>query len=418
MQTSSQSKSSIIVWLGMLAMSSSMVGQFIIFGVPLFLREAGASSQSIGLVFLAAIPFVARFLWAPLVDRFGRAQSGHYRTWIIATQSVVCPLLLCMSMLDPGTQVVFIVVCLLLLAVSIGTQVMAVDAITVRHVSAVDTPRALSFQKGGSAVAGFGLGGVLIFGLGHLGWWAVVLAIFGIHTLVLVGVLLFAKLDLGQQSPSNLQPYSVKRYASVFRRNGVLWIFGITLFVTMGADIPYALKSILLKDAGLTVSQAGLIGIFLANLSGLVAVFVARALIERFGGFVVLNAIGFLSVSLAVGFVGMEGILSTKWLTAGFVIAAGALVYAASVAEASLLYPRVDKVNPASEVSTFNACQGVLLLAINSAATQRLDSVGLNTILMVAIGVSVLGIGLASWRLFLNRRTTVSLISNSGGVHD
>lgn len=385
-------------WLAMLAMSSSLIGQFIVFGVPLFMREAGASSKDIGLVFLAAIPFVARFLWAPLLDRRGLARQGHYRSWVLGTQCLIVPVLIGLALLSPATDTVQIVGCLMALAVLVGTQVMAVDAITVQHVSTSDTPRVLAWQKAGSALAGFTLGGVLIYALGHLGWFAVVLSLAAVHSAVLLVLLAKASLDRGLHASPTPSSWSLQRYVSVFRRPGVVLVFAVTLLVTMGADIPYAMKSILLKDAGFTVSQSGLVGICLGNLSGLLAVLCIRPLIEKQGGLTMLVWIGLVSVGLAVAYLLLAPVWPVQWLTAVFVVSAGALVYGASVCESALLYPRVDKANPASEVSAFNAGQGVLLLTINSLATQQLDTLGLSGILVLACGVSVAGVVLGAAR--------------------
>ena len=58
-----------------------------------FLRQAGMSLTKIGLASLLALPWFFKWLWAPLVDRFGWPQFGRRKSWIVPVQvllALVC----------------------------------------------------------------------------------------------------------------------------------------------------------------------------------------------------------------------------------------------------------------------------------------------------------------------------------------
>ena len=65
----------VLFLVGLMTFAASIMAQFATQGVALFLRAEETSSGTIGLIYLAAIPYTLRFLWAPLVDRseIGRA---------------------------------------------------------------------------------------------------------------------------------------------------------------------------------------------------------------------------------------------------------------------------------------------------------------------------------------------------------
>ncbi|MGL4289306.1 MAG: hypothetical protein ACRCVA_23340, partial [Phreatobacter sp.] len=64
----------------------SMALQFVLHVVPSFLRKAGYPPEVVGLAFLAFLPYALRFVWAPLVDRYGWTRMGRRRSWIVLAQ--------------------------------------------------------------------------------------------------------------------------------------------------------------------------------------------------------------------------------------------------------------------------------------------------------------------------------------------
>jgi MFS family permease len=388
------------VWLAFLAFASSLVGQFIIFGTPLFLRSGGASSAAVGLIFLVAVPYVGRFLWAPLLDRFGSARHGQYRTWIVAAQVLVVACLSGLSLADPATTPSLVIAGLVPLSFALGTIVMAIDALTVRLMSPDKLARAVAWQRAGTAIAGFSLGGGLLYGLGGSGWSVTVAALALVQAAALVVLLLAGHLDRGKTHVRGAKGEGAfwRRVAapflSVFTRPGVPLVFAVGALATLASDVPYAMKSLLLTDAGFSVADAGLVGVLLANACGFVAVLIARPLVERAGSWRATAILGFGGVGLAVLFLA-AGQGAGPWAVASFTVVSGSLVFAASVAGAALLYPRVDPTSAAAQVSSFSALSGVVVLLLNGIATAVFDRLGLALILGIASIASLIGIWLA-----------------------
>jgi hypothetical protein len=340
------------------ACSSAVAGQFIMFAVPLFQRSGGAGSEAVGLMMLVAIPYVARFLWAPVLDRLGSAALGHYRGWLLGPQTALVALFAALAAMDPVAQATALVLLLVPVSVCLGTQVMALEALTVRLVPPPQVPQAVVWQRAGTALA----------------------------------LLLAAPLDRGTEAPAPRR-FGLADYAAVFRRPGIPLMFAVGALTTLVCDLPYAMKSVLLVDAGFAVAEVGLIGIVLANALGLVAALAARPLVERFGGYAVTVGVAVLGCALAglhLGFGQRSG-----WPVAAYTVSAGALVYAASVAQSQLLYARVDPDRAATDVAVFGAVSGVVVLAVNALATGLLDRIGLAGLLALAGAASLAGAALA-----------------------
>ena len=56
---------------------------FLTIGLVAILREGGTPLATLGLLQTIGIIWPLKFLWAPLVDRYGCSRRGHYRSWLI-----------------------------------------------------------------------------------------------------------------------------------------------------------------------------------------------------------------------------------------------------------------------------------------------------------------------------------------------
>jgi len=363
--------------LALIACSAALGGQFVIFGVPLFLRQAGAPSSMIGLFFLVALPFVGRFVWAPLVDRYGSGRVGHYRVWVLGAQTLMTSLLIILSLLDPRAAPALVIACLVLLAACLGTLSLALEALTVRLVPRSQLAKAITWQRAGAAGAGLLLGAGVIWVFGGTGWSSALLALAALQAAALL-LLARTTLDRGMRSPTR-RTFKLSEHVQVFGRPGIPLLFVIAALATLAADLPYAMKTVVLTDAGFDTETIGLVGIVLGNAAGLLAALASRPLVERLGGYRALVVIAALSTAFSIIFVATGP--HSGWRVASYVVATGAIVFAASIAVSRLLYERVDPDRAATQVSSFEALSGVLMIAIAGAATGLLDSVGLAAIL-------------------------------------
>ena len=71
---------------GLLMLSSGMPLGLVMNTLQVFLRGAGVSLKTIGLLQVISVPWSFKFLWAPLVDRFALPWLGRRRGWIAAMQ--------------------------------------------------------------------------------------------------------------------------------------------------------------------------------------------------------------------------------------------------------------------------------------------------------------------------------------------
>ncbi|NND69918.1 MAG: AmpG family muropeptide MFS transporter [Halioglobus sp.] len=96
--------------------------------VPAWLREGGVSLATIGLFSLAGMPYVWKFLWAPVMDRWVPPFLGRRRGWMIMTQVGLLFSIGGLGWLDPAGATTAIMWLVTLVAFFSATQDIALDA--------------------------------------------------------------------------------------------------------------------------------------------------------------------------------------------------------------------------------------------------------------------------------------------------
>ena len=98
--------------------------------VPAWLRSSGVDLKTIGLFALIQFPYTWKFIWAPLLDRYGLnfLKLGRRRGWMIVTQLGLVGTIGALGGLDPQSDVSTIMLIAALVAVFSATQDIALDA--------------------------------------------------------------------------------------------------------------------------------------------------------------------------------------------------------------------------------------------------------------------------------------------------
>ena len=93
-----------------------------------WLAVSGVDIETIGLFSLVTVPYVLKFLWAPLLDRYVPPVFGRRRGWILASQLATIIVLAGLAACYPGNDVTIVAWLALLLAFASATQDVAIDA--------------------------------------------------------------------------------------------------------------------------------------------------------------------------------------------------------------------------------------------------------------------------------------------------
>ncbi|MCA9567774.1 MAG: AmpG family muropeptide MFS transporter [Myxococcales bacterium] len=97
--------------------------------LPAWFKDAGLDLASIGLFSLAMLPYSWKFVWAPLLDRYGLPGMGRRKSWAAGSQVALVVLLAALGALDPRTDTTLVAAVAAGIAFASATQDIALDAL-------------------------------------------------------------------------------------------------------------------------------------------------------------------------------------------------------------------------------------------------------------------------------------------------
>src|SRR5512133_2959472 len=100
--------------------------------VPVIMRQEKYSLESIGLMQLVKLPWIIKFLWAPLVDSKAK-NPRQLRNWILFSELFYAAVILSIGLFDLQTDFRLIVVLMVVAFLASATQDIAVDIFAILH---------------------------------------------------------------------------------------------------------------------------------------------------------------------------------------------------------------------------------------------------------------------------------------------
>ncbi len=90
--------------------------------------QSGASLVAIGALSFVSLPYILKFLWAPLMDRYNLFSIDRRRNWLLLTQSLLLLTIIAMAFFSPGRHVIILTALAFLLAFFSASQDVVVDS--------------------------------------------------------------------------------------------------------------------------------------------------------------------------------------------------------------------------------------------------------------------------------------------------
>src|SRR5438309_7461659 len=87
-----------------------------------WLKDAGVSLTTIGVMSYVALPYLLKFLWAPLIDRYPLPWLGRRRGWILAMQVALALTIGLFALQNPAVALTPISACAVAIVFFSATQ--------------------------------------------------------------------------------------------------------------------------------------------------------------------------------------------------------------------------------------------------------------------------------------------------------
>ena len=267
--------------------SSGLPLFFIIQLLPAWLLSYGLTLKTIAAFSLTQLPYVFKFLWAPLLDRYSLIPAlGRRRSWMLLTQAGLLVAIAAYALLDPQVQLKYVVALSIGVAFLSATQDVAVDAF--RREILIDKELGLgnSIHVNAYKIAGFVPGALSLILADHASWPVVFVftALF-----MLPGVLMsffVAEPEASKAAPRTLLSSVVEPFKEFFSRQGwkmAVLILGFMLLYKLGDSMATALQSTFVLKMGFSKTDLGTINKGVGLISSIVGGIVAGIWMLRLG---------------------------------------------------------------------------------------------------------------------------------------
>jgi MFS transporter, PAT family, beta-lactamase induction signal transducer AmpG len=160
-----------ILFLGLLYFSQGLPFGFQANALSLYLTELGLSMSQVSFSRLLGLPWVLKFLWAPLVDRFFSERFGKRKSWIVPAQLGLSLTCLLAAFVEPSAHLKLFLFFVLLMNLFAATQDIAVDGLAVDTLSSHELGAGNSAQVVGYKIGMLTGGGLLVALSAHIGGW-------------------------------------------------------------------------------------------------------------------------------------------------------------------------------------------------------------------------------------------------------
>lgn len=261
--------------------------------IPVIMRQENYSLESIGLLQLVKLPWIFKFLWAPLIDNVSRSVRRNRNT-VIFSELFYAAVIISIALFDLQTDFKLIVALMVVAFIASATQDIAVDIFAIRILKPAERSIGNSMQSAGSFTGTLFGTGVLLIAYHYFGW-TNLLFLLAIFVVFAVGPMLLYR----SPEPVAAEPKARITLAEIYRffaEKGKHKRVLILVFYYSGIIGILTMLKPFLVDHGYNVRQIGMMsGIFGTSVATLSA-FAGGWIVKKAGRR--LSMYLFLSVSL------------------------------------------------------------------------------------------------------------------------
>lgn len=248
--------------------------------VPVIMRQESYSLESIGLLQLVKLPWIFKFLWAPLVDN--KAQTGaQLRRWIVFSELFYAVVILSIAFFNLQTHFLTIIILMVIAFIASATQDIATDAFAIMVLKKKERSLGNSIQSAGSFVGSLFGTGVLLIAYYYFGWQAllVLLAIFVLIALIPITLFKYekARVESTVKRAEFLDIFRFFNSKKMFKRVFILLFYYSGIIGILAMLKPY------LVDLGYTTKEIGIMSGIVGTSVAACCAFLAGAVIKRIG---------------------------------------------------------------------------------------------------------------------------------------
>jgi PAT family beta-lactamase induction signal transducer AmpG len=224
-----------------------------------WLKDLHVSNTDIGILSYVSLPYLLKFLWAPLLDRYPLPLLGRRRGWILLTQLLLAGAIGVLALQDPGRSLLAVSICATAIVFFSATQDIVIDAYRADLAEAQERGLAAAAANLGYRAASWIAFAVALVIADHLGWPPALLVLAG--TMAAFGIATWRAPEPAYAAPrpASLRESIVEPLRELAGSRNALALLGLVMVFKLGDAFAVKLFTPFLMDVGFSKTEIGLV---------------------------------------------------------------------------------------------------------------------------------------------------------------
>jgi PAT family beta-lactamase induction signal transducer AmpG len=279
--------------------------------VPGWLRDEGVSLAEIGLFSLIGIPYVWKFIWSPVIDRYSLGSIGRRRSWMLLTQCVLLASIALFGFVNPVMDIWTVAYLATAVAFFSASQDIVLDAYRRELLPDNELGLGNSIHVQAYRFAGLVPGSLGFILADHMSWQAVFMIV---AAFMLVGVFLtlfIKEIDSEHGAPKSLKEAIVLPFKDFIQSKGLktaCYTLLFLVFYKLGDNMATALQTPFFIDMGFSKTEIGVIAKTSSMVAMTVGIIVGGLVMVKLSINKALWLFGFVQITSILGFAALAEI--------------------------------------------------------------------------------------------------------------
>ena len=242
----------------LLAGASGFPNQITESALQAWLKDAGATNTTIGVMSYVAVPYLLKFLWAPLIDRYPLPLLGRRRGWILAMQLGLAAAIALLALQNPAVALGPLTVCAVVIVMFSATQDIAIDAYRTDVSLPSERGVAAAAANLGYRTASYLALAVALIVADHFGW-RLAFLILALAMLLFCVATVAAPSSHNEYLPRSLRESVIEPLRELLGSPGALTLIAVVLLFKVGDAFANKLFTPFMMDVGFSKTEIGVI---------------------------------------------------------------------------------------------------------------------------------------------------------------
>jgi len=256
------------------------------FTVQAWLASTGLDIKTIGIFSLVGLPYIFKFLWAPLLDRYLPPILGRRRGWILIYQVCLAIAIAGMGFCTPTRALYVLGALAVLVACLSASQDIVIDAYRVDTIPVSERGLAAATQSFGYRSGATLAGAVLVIIAAHLGWRFGFLMVACLMAATTLGTIWAPEPEVPGLPPRTLADAVWHPLRALFSQKGAWGFVLLVLLYKVGDAFALSLYSaFMIKGVGFSLEELSIAGKLNMTVSSMTGVAIGGWVYMRWGTF-------------------------------------------------------------------------------------------------------------------------------------